>query len=195
MHNGKETTLIVGHMLSQKLAKDTGRTHSMSNWRRYFPMLPGIRRSSYSVISMLTYLNPQDRCCGEHMVGPYGCWKRPTNDNGLHLLGLCSHFGLVLTNTLSKMKNKDIFTYHDKGLHGGWRLTDHIVIRRKYLSTFYCTKVLRGARKLYPSANHHLVRWELLGIMAESHSVKIRQEGYRWDQTTAGNCWIKAPAG
>ena len=95
------------------------------------------------------------------MVGPYGCWKRITNDNGLRLLDLCSQFGLVLTNTLNKMKTRDIFTYHDKGTHGGWHLIDYIAIRRKYLSTFYCTKVLRGARKLFPSVDRHLVRCEL----------------------------------
>ena len=94
-------------------------------------------------------INPKDRCSDDLVVGPYGCWKRPTNDNGLRLLDLCSHFGLVLTNTLNKMKTKDIFTYHDKGPHGGWRLIDYIAIRRKHLPTFYCTKELRGGSKLY----------------------------------------------
>ena len=77
------------------------------------------------------------------------------------MLGEWGQFGLVLTNTLYKMKTKDIFTYHGKGPHGGWHLIDYIAIRRKHLLTFYCTKVLRGARKLYPSADHHLVRCEL----------------------------------
>ena len=84
-------------------------------------------------------INPQDSCSDELVVGPYGCWKRLTNDNELRLLDLCSQFSLVLTNTLNAMKTRDIFTYHDKGPHGGWRLIDYIAIRRKYLSTFYCS--------------------------------------------------------
>ena len=55
IHNGKETTLIVvAYMLPQRLVKDTWRTNSMSNWRRYFPILPETSRSSYLVISILT---------------------------------------------------------------------------------------------------------------------------------------------
>ena len=63
-------------------------------------------------------INPLDGASDEAIVGPYGCWKRPTNDNGLWLLDLCGCFGLVLTNTLNNIKLKDIFTYKDKGPHG-----------------------------------------------------------------------------
>ena len=57
------------------------------------------------------------------IVGPYGCWKRSTNENGLRLLNLCGHFGLALTSTLNNIKTKDIFTYKDKGPH---RLCCHL---------------------------------------------------------------------
>ena len=56
-------------------------------------------------------------------------------------------------------------------------------------------KRFKGARKLYPSVNHNLVRCKLALWQNPIYAVKIKQEGYRWDQTTASNCWIKAPAG
>ena len=49
-------------------------------------------------------------------------------------------------------------TYKDKFANGEWRLLDYIAIRRSHLSRFYQTMVLRGARQLYPSADHHLVQ-------------------------------------
>ena len=65
-------------------------------------------------------INPMNGASDGAIVGPYSCWKRPTSENGLRLLDLCDHFGLVLTNTLNNIKTKGIFTYKDKGLHGVW---------------------------------------------------------------------------
>ena len=88
-----------------------------------------------------------DDASNEAIVGPYGCWKRPTNDNGLRLLDLCGHFGLVLTNTLNNIKTRDIFTYKDKGPHGVWRLIDYVAIRRRHLYTLCKTSVLSGGKE------------------------------------------------
>ena len=49
-------------------------------------------------------INLREEGCYRQVVGPYGCSRRPTNDNGLHLLELCSCFALVLTNTLHKVR-------------------------------------------------------------------------------------------
>ena len=104
-------------------------------------------------------INPQDSCSDELVVGPYGCWKRPTNDNELRLLNLCSQFSLVLTNTLNEMKPGTSSLTMTKGHmvagallttlpSGGSTCRPSIVL------------LLRQARKLYPSADHHLVRCE-----------------------------------
>ena len=84
--------------------------------------------------------------------------QSPINENGLRLLNLCGHFGLVLTNTLNNIKTKDIFTYKDKGPHGVWRLIDYVAIWRRHLYTLSQISVLRGVQKFFPSADHHLVR-------------------------------------
>lgn len=103
-------------------------------------------------------INPREEGCDRQVVGPYGCSRRPTSDNGMRLLELCSCFALVLTNTLHKVRTKDIMTYKDKSANGEWRLLDYIAIRRSHLPRFYQTRVLRGARQFHPSADHHLVR-------------------------------------
>ena len=103
-------------------------------------------------------INPHEECSSSQVVGPYGCSRRPTSDNGLRLLELCSCFSLVLTNTLHKVKTRDIMTYKDKCSSGEWRLVDYVAVRRRHLSRFYKTRALRGARQLYPQADHHLVR-------------------------------------
>ena len=56
-------------------------------------------------------INPREEGCNRQVVGPYGCSRRPTDDNGQHLFELCSCFALVLTNTLHKVRTKDIMTY------------------------------------------------------------------------------------
>ena len=47
-------------------------------------------------------INPREDGCDRQVVGLYGCSRRPTSDNSLRLLDLCSCFALVLTNTLHK---------------------------------------------------------------------------------------------
>ena len=74
---------------------------------------------------------------------------------------------------INKMKIKDIITYHSKD----WRLIDYIAI---HLSIHYCTKVLQGARKLYPWADHHLVREMWPGIIWHNPM----QQRYREKDTT-----------
>ena len=119
-------------------------------------------------------INPMDGASDGAIVGPYGCWKRPTNGNGLRLLDLCGHFGIVLTNTLSNIKTKDIFTYKDKGPHGVWQLTDYVAIRRRHLYTLCQTSVLRGVQKLFPSADHHLVM-SILMLWEDPRVRKVRK--------------------
>ena len=101
-------------------------------------------------------INPQERNSDVDVVGPYGCWKKPTNDNGMRLLDLCTHFGLILTNTLHRIRTRDIFTYQEPNTRK-WRLIDYIAIKRRHRDLFCRTKVLRGARKIHPT-DHHLVR-------------------------------------
>ena len=76
--------------------------------------------------------------------------QSPINENGLRLLNLCGHFGLVLTNTLNNIKTKDIFTYKDKGPHGVWRLIDYVAIRRRHLYTLYQTMPDLRRRSSFP---------------------------------------------
>ena len=59
-----------------------------------------------------TDINPQERNSDEDLVGPYGR-NRPTTMAGTRLLNLCTHFGLILTNTLHKIRTRDIFTYQE----------------------------------------------------------------------------------
>ena len=59
-------------------------------------------------------INPREECSSSQVVGPNGCSWRPTSDNGLCLLELCSCYSLVLTNTLHKVRTRDIMTYKDK---------------------------------------------------------------------------------
>ena len=57
-------------------------------------------------------INPWERDSDDDVVGPYGYWKKPTNDNAWdEVTYLCTHFRLILTNTLHKIWTHDIFTY------------------------------------------------------------------------------------
>ena len=98
-------------------------------------------------------INPLDGASDEAIVGPYGCWKRPTNDNGLWLLDLCGRFGLVLTNTLNNIKMKDIFTYKDKGPHGV--CTSYYTLSMAYC--VYCTRP-EGTLRTRASAVKYAIR-------------------------------------
>ena len=88
---------------------------------------------------------------------------------------VCSNFGLVMTNTINKMKIKDISTYHSKDC----RLIDYIAI---HLSIHYCTKVLQGARKTPPLSrsppSERDVTWY---YMAQPHAAVISRKGTRLD--------------
>ena len=81
--------------------------------------------------------------------------NQPTTIVGTRLLNLCTHFGLILTNTLHKIQTRDIFTYQEPNTRE-WGIIDYIAIRRRHRDLFCRMKVLRGARKIHPM-DHHLI--------------------------------------
>lgn len=66
------------------------------------------------------------------------------NANGLLLLGLCTEFELILTNTLFRQKNSFKTTWmHPRSKH--WHLIDYILTRTKDRSDVHLTRVAKGA--------------------------------------------------
>ena len=112
IHNDNETTLIVGAYAPTEVSEEHIKDQF---YEQLEEVLSQVARDQKIILlgDFNANINPQDCCSNELVVGPYGCWKRPTNDNGLRLLDLCSQFGLVLTNTLNKMKTRDIFNHHN----------------------------------------------------------------------------------
>ena len=100
-------------------------------------------------------INPREEGCDRQVVGPYGCSRRPTDDNGQRLLEFCSCFALILTNTLHKVRTKDIMTYKTSP-QTVCRLLDYITIRRTHLPRFYLTRVFRGADSSIPQ---QIITW------------------------------------
>ena len=99
-------------------------------------------------------INPREECSNSQIISPYGCSQGRTSDIGLHLLELCACFSLVLTNSLHKVKMRDIMTYKDKCNNGEWRIVDYVPVKSRDLPRFNKARPLWGARQLHPYAEY-----------------------------------------
>ena len=75
-------------------------------------------------------------------IGPRGVGKM--NAYGLRLLSLCSEHGLVITNTLFRLKNIHKTSWmHPRSKQ--WHLIDYIIAKSDQVREVYQTRVMRGA--------------------------------------------------
>ena len=89
------------------------------------------------------------------VLGPYGVGK--CNDNGDRLLSFCSTFGLVITNTLFPLDQRDIVTWtHPRSGHR--HLLDYVIVRRRDKADVRITRAMRGAEC---GTDHALVRTKI----------------------------------
>ena len=87
---------------------------------------------------------------GRHGVGK-------SNNNGLHLLEVCSEFSLCITNTMFQLQNKFKTSWmHLCSKH--WHLIDFVIVHRSNLRDVKITRALRGADCW---TDHFLIRSQL----------------------------------
>ena len=85
-------------------------------------------------------------------LGRFGIGKM--NSNGLHLLQLCTHFNLAITNTFFRQKQRHKVTWiHPRSKHG--HLIDFIITRKQDLGDVCNVRVLPSAEC---DTDHKLVR-------------------------------------
>ena len=86
------------------------------------------------------------------VLGRYGLGK--ANENGIHLLQLCTEFGLAIGNTWFYQKPIHKVTWtHPRSKHG--HILDYVITRKRDLQDLCTVRVLRGAEC---GSDHNLVR-------------------------------------
>lgn len=86
------------------------------------------------------------------VLGRYGLGK--ANDNGIHLLQICTEFGLAIGNTYFYQKPIHKVTWtHPRSKHG--HILDYVITRKRDLQDLCTVRVLRGAEC---GSDHNLVR-------------------------------------
>ncbi|XP_077091366.1 uncharacterized protein LOC143742394 [Siphateles boraxobius] len=86
------------------------------------------------------------------VIGKHGLGN--INRNGLRLLSLCSEHKLVITNSISQMKNKYKASWmHPRSKH--WHLLDYIITRQQDLHEISITRAMRGVECW---TDHRLIR-------------------------------------
>lgn len=76
------------------------------------------------------------------------------NSNGYLLLGLCTEMGLLITNTIFRLKNKHKTSWmHPRSRH--WHLIDYVITRNRDRTDVNVTKAVRGADDCW--TDHRLI--------------------------------------
>ena len=86
-------------------------------------------------------------------IGKYGA-PEEVNDNGFRLLEFCVTHDLGVTGTYFQHKKIHMYTWYQRGTQFRSQI-DHILVRRRWLSTVSDTRVYRGAE--FSNSDHRLV--------------------------------------
>lgn len=91
------------------------------------------------------------------------------NSNGIRLLSKCAEYGLVITNTIFRQRDRFKTSWqHPRSKH--WHLIDYVIVRKQDLRDVFITKAMTGADDCW--TDHRLIR----SVMHLTLSIQRRKQ-------------------
>ena len=88
LKNGRETILVVGAYAPTEDSDECVKDDFYDGLQQVLSRT-NVNQKVILLGDFNANMNPMDGASDGAIVRPYGCWKRPTNENGLRLLDLC----------------------------------------------------------------------------------------------------------
>ncbi|XP_046846748.1 uncharacterized protein LOC124440399 [Xenia sp. Carnegie-2017] len=138
LHDGKRATLISAYAPTMTNPEDVkGRFYEDLN-----TMLSSVRSTDKLILLGDFNARVGRDSSWDGVIGKSGVGK--CNSNGLRLLEVCSSYGLLITNTIFRLPNRNKTSWmHPRSKH--WHLIDYINVRKKDRQDVRITKAMCGA--------------------------------------------------
>ncbi|XP_046846769.1 uncharacterized protein LOC124440415 [Xenia sp. Carnegie-2017] len=138
LHDGKRATLISAYAPTMKNPEDVKDRF----YEDLDTMLSSVRSTDKLILLGDFNARVGRDSAWDGVIGKSGVGK--CNSNGLRLLELCSSHGLLLTNTIFRLSNRNKTSWmHPRSKH--WHLIDYIIVRKKDRQDVRITKAMCGA--------------------------------------------------